>query len=100
MKKAARLIHKLYLQLAGGSEEGMTLELIEGNEFGEIAEGGLYPAARIVGDNSEIQWLEIYPEGEIVRIPITEIEQALLAAKEAVHGANFYDQQNSKTKDK
>jgi hypothetical protein len=73
----------------------MTLELCEADESGELVEGGLYPAATIVADENEKQWLELYPEGELVRIPLTEFEEAIAQAKEGVHGEKFYDSHDS-----
>ena len=33
----------------------------------------------------------MYPEGELVRIPLAEVEAAIVLAKEGVHGEKFYD---------
>ena len=72
----------------------MTLELIEADGSGEETKGGLYPAATIVADDEEVQWLEIYPAEGSVRIPLAEIIKAIELAKEGVHGEKHYDQQD------
>ncbi len=90
MKQEPRIIRHLYLQWASVAEAGMTLELIEGNALGEVKEDGLYPAARIVADSAEDQWLEIYPDGEVVRIQVSEIEKALKEARAGVHGEKSF----------
>jgi hypothetical protein len=91
MKLTARRIPRLYLQWASAPHEGMTLELIEANGSGEMIDGGLYPAATIVADDDETQWIEIYPEGGPVRIPVAEFEQAIELARKDVHGESYYD---------
>jgi hypothetical protein len=98
MRKSNRLIPKLYLQWASSAGEGMTLELVEAADDGNIKPGGLYPVATILADDAGRQHLELYSEGLIVRIPLLEIERALQAAKEGVHGGSFYDQQLRKDK--
>lgn len=77
----------------------MTLELVEADESGEAAEGGLDPAATIVADDDEVQWLEIYPEGGIVRIPLAEVVKAIEFAKEGVHGEKHYDRLDEDAQD-
>jgi len=70
----------------------MTLELVEADDLGEIVKGGLFPAATIVADDEEVQWLEMYPTEGNIRIPLTEIIKAIELAKEGVHGEKYYDQ--------
>jgi len=86
-----RIIPRLYSQWASAEGEGMTLELIEADETGEIIEGGLCPVATIVADDEEVQWLEIYPEEGIVRIPLTEVITAIELSRKGVHGEKHYD---------
>ncbi len=94
MRRHYPIIPRLYLQWAGAPDEGRTLELVEADDSGAIAEGGLDPAATIVADDNEVQWLEIYPPEGIVRIPLSEVVQATKAAKDGVHGERYYDQLN------
>ena len=91
MRRRPRKITRLYLQWASVTDEGMTLELIEADESGDIVEGGLYPAATIVADDDETQWIEVYSEEGPVRIPLSELMKAIELAKEGVHGESHYD---------
>ena len=99
MRLPWRTIPRLYFQWASAMDEGMTLELVEADESGEVAEGGLYPAATIVADDDETQWLEIYPEGGNVRIPLAEIVKAIELAREGVHGERHYDRLDEDSQD-
>jgi hypothetical protein len=94
VKRPWRTIPRIYFQWASAVGEGMTLELVEADESGEIAKDGLYPAATIVADDDENKWLEIYPEEGVVRIPLVEVIKAIELAKEGVHGEKHYDQAN------
>jgi hypothetical protein len=96
VRRPWRSIPRIYFQWASAQDEGMTLELIEADESGEVANGGLYPAATIVADDDETQWLEIYPEEGVVRIPLSELIKAIELAKDGVHGEKFYDPQNER----
>jgi hypothetical protein len=91
MRRRWRAIPRIYFQWASVAEEGMSLELIEADASGEVADGGLCPAATIVADDDERQWLEIYPEEGSVRIPLSEVIKAIQLAKDGVHGERFYD---------
>ena len=71
----------------------MALELVEGDEDGHWAKDGLYPAAMVVADNDDTQWLESYPKSGAVRIPISEIEKAIEAAKRGVRSEAYFDRQ-------
>lgn len=92
MRLPWRTIPRIYFQWCSAIDEGMTLELVEADESGEIAEGGLYPAATIVADDDETQWIELYPEGGNVRIPLAEFVKAIELARDGVHGEKHYDQ--------
>ena len=87
------MIPKLYLQWASRTNEGKTLELVEADDSGSMVDGGLYPAATIVADDDETQWLEIYPEEGPVRVPLSELRRAIEVAREGVHGERYYDAQ-------
>ena len=90
--KKKRILRHLYFQWAGRSGEGNTLELIEADENGEVAEGGLCPAATLVADDDENRWLEIYVGDELIWIPLSEVVRAIELSKDGVHGEVFYDQ--------
>ena len=81
--RAWRSIPALYRQWASRVGEGMTLEI--------LADDGELLVATIVADDDDVQWLELYPGDQTVRVRLSDLLQAVEVAKEGVHGERFYD---------
>jgi hypothetical protein len=92
MSQSWRAVRKIGVQLASISGEGMTAEIIELDDTGEIAETGLYPAVTILEDDGGKKWIELYTEQGPVRIPLPSFLAAIRECESEVHNESYYDQ--------
>jgi hypothetical protein len=91
MTKTPAIFEKVYLQFISCSGEGLQMEILAGGSNGEFIFHRPQAVARILADDNEVRWFEIYtPEGP-VRFPLAEIERAIEAGKPDVHGEAWYD---------
>ena len=89
MEASTRTVTRAYLQFISPPGEGLQLEICEADPQGNLARPN--PLARILADDQEDHWFELYgPDGTMVRIPLVEIERAIVAARPDVHGEAWY----------
>lgn len=91
MKTQPRSFRRAFLQFTSCSGEGFQLEILPGDENGGRHEAYPEPIARFVADDDEFQWLEFFTAHGAVRLPVSQIEEAIAIAKRDVHGEAWYD---------
>ena len=83
---------RLYLQLAGSTTQGKTLELLAADEVGEVDDKAPYPLATIIADEKDEKlFLQFYVAEGAVEIPINELKKALDLADGEVHSEKWYE---------
>lgn len=82
-----------FLQFTSCNGEGLQLEILAGGPEGTYLPKHPEAVARILADDTEVQWFEFTtPLGEY-RLPLSEIERAIEVAKADVHGEAWYDRE-------
>ena len=83
-----------YLQFVGTVEQGLQLEVLPADADGRSLSADALMT--VLGDDADRLWVQLYDvAGNLVRIPLTELEKAIESAKAEVHGEAWYDQNPS-----
>ena len=93
MTNTSAIFEQVYLQFTSCTGEGLQLEILAGGSNGEFIPNRPEAVARILADDNEVRWFEIFPPDGPVRFPFAEIERAIVAGKPDVHGEAWYDKQ-------
>lgn len=64
---------------------GTQLELLASDDKGEEIDVGIYPLCRFVSNQNDAIEFEIYSGNKIIRFPIEELENAIIAAKNGLN---------------
>ncbi len=86
-----KVIPKLHVQWLATVDQGKQVELLEANEAGEQVTGGI-EIGRVLADNEECQWAELYIGDDAVRVPLVALRRALDYAERTVMSEKHYDQ--------
>ncbi len=87
-----REIHlkKIYSQLCSITDDGMHLEVLPANDDGSP----IHSAPELItirADKGDARKFVVYSySGEMISIPLSEIERAITLAKQNVHSEDFY----------
>jgi len=87
-----REIHlkKVYSQLLSVTDDGMHLEVLPANDDGSPRHGDS-ELITIRADQGDARKFVVYSySGEMVSIPLSEVERIIACAKEEVHSKDFY----------
>lgn len=95
MKEPPVVARTAYLQYTSSAGEGLQLEILAGDPDGGILPGHHEAVARIVADDDEFQWFEVFTSRGAIRIPVSAVEEAIAAARSDVHGEAWYDREQS-----
>ncbi|WP_411031925.1 hypothetical protein [Spongiimicrobium sp. 3-5] len=70
---------------------GTQLEMLAANKKGKEVDVGLYPLCRFICAKKGSIQFEIYDDNRIIRLPIEELENSILAAKKWVQSEDSFD---------
>ena len=79
-------ITEIKLRWFGTADDGKQLELFTENP------NAIYPLATIIADDDERLFLEIYSDGNLIQMPVDQIQQAFQKAEGEVHSEKWYEQ--------
>lgn len=80
----------IYLQLCSVTDDGMHLEVLPANDDGNPIRS-TPELITIRADQGDTHKFIVYPySGEMVSIPLSEVERIIACAREEVHSEDFY----------
>jgi hypothetical protein len=91
-----KIIPKLYIQWMAIADQGKQVEFLEADEDGAEVTNGL-ELARVLVDDDEKSWIEIYMNCGPVRVPLDEFKDAIEYAANTVHSERFYERMIEKS---
>ncbi len=90
MAAAADVFPCVYLQFLGTADQGLQLEVLPADANGQPL--GVDTLITVLGDGTDRLWVQLYDvAGNLVRIPLADLEMAIESAKAEVHGEAWYE---------
>ena len=90
MSTAIDVFPNAYFQFVGTVDQGLQLEVLPADANGQPL--GADALMTVLGDDADNLWVQLYDvAGNLVRIPLAELERAIESAKAEVHGEAWYD---------
>ena len=90
MAVALDVFPSAFLQFVGTVDQGLQLEVLPADADGRSLSSDALMT--VLGDDADRLWIQLYDAaGNLVRIPLAELDRAVESVKAHLHGEAWYD---------